>query len=257
VQNIFNDSPEEDTKQPIANSVELVVEALRSDEGAICNAWQPDRRNHKPSGLCEGFKEVSKQRCGLAALVVARTMDLIQVEFLREFTEPKLREKRTAQVEKLVLLVIHVVVCFLAQILLAGHSGSRMNCAIGVPVGQLRVAIAIGSSIGMSVDGLFGYEESDQALIEDFVGRVRMCVRIRIFEDLFDVTASIFENVFGTARMILNKVGNVVDLVANGDIARVPRVVLFDLSTGEGWKCTSRHLVEAAVGGLESSSESG
>lgn len=47
-----------------------------------------------------------------------------------------------------------------------------------------------------------------------------MCVRIRVFEDLFDISAGIFENVFGTARMILNKVGDIVDLAANCDIAR-------------------------------------
>jgi hypothetical protein len=82
-----------------------------------------------------------------------------------------------------------------------------------------------------------------------------MCVRIRIFEDLFNIAAGIFENVFGTARMVLNEIGDIVDLVANGDIARVPRIVLFDLSTGEGWKRTSRHLIEAAVGGLESTRE--
>jgi hypothetical protein len=252
VQNVFNDSPEENTKQPVAKSEELVVEALRSDVGAICDAWQPNKRDHIPSGLGERFKKVSKQRRRLAALVMARTMDLVQIEFLGESTEPELREKRPVQIEKLVLLVVHVVVCFPTQILLAGHSGSRMDCDIGVPVGQLPIAIAVGSSIGMSVDGLFGNEKSDKALIEDLISRVRMSVRIRIFQDLFDIAAGIFENVFGTARMILNKVGNVVDLIADSDIARVPRVVLFDLGTGEGWKCTSRHLVEAAVGGLGS-----
>jgi hypothetical protein len=157
VQNVFNNSPEEDTKDPVTKSVQLVVKALSSNVGAICNAWQPNKRNHIPSCLGKRFKKVSKQRCGLAALVMSRTMDLIQVEFFSESTEPKLRKKRAVQVQKLVLLIVHVVICFLAQILLAGHSGPRVDCGIGIPVGQFRIAIAV----GMSVDGLFGYEKSD------------------------------------------------------------------------------------------------
>ena len=100
---------------------------------------------------------------------------------------------------------------------------------------------SVDGSVGVSIHGLLGNEESDQAFIEDLVGRVRVCMRIRILQDLFDIAAGIFENVFGTARMILDEVGDIVDLVADSDITGVPRVVLFDLGTGEGWKCTSRH----------------
>lgn len=242
VQDIFDNGPDEDTKHPIGSSVELVVIALGSYVGAVCDTRQPDRGNHPPSGLGERLKKVSKQRRRLAALVVARAMDLVQIELFGESSEPKLGEERFAQVEKLVLLVIQVVVCVLAHILRTRHSGSRMNCAIGinigVSVGQLRMAIAV----DMSIDSLFRNEKSDDALVEDFVRRVRVCVRIRIFEDRFDIAAGPVEDVFGTAGMVLDKVGDIVDLVANSNIARIPRVVRFDLCAGEGWKSSSRHL---------------
>lgn len=87
----------------------------------------------------------------------------------------------------------------------------------------------------MSIYSLFRDEKSNKVLVENLVGRVRVCMRIRIFKDLFDIATGVFENIFGTARMILNKIGDIVDLVADGDIAGVTRVMRFDLSASESW----------------------
>jgi len=108
---------------------------LRSNPGTVRDARQPDHRNNPPGGLGERLKEVTKQRRRLASLVVARAMDLIKIEFFGETAEPDLREEGSVQVEKLVLLVVQVIVCILAQVLRARHSGSGVDGAIGVSVG--------------------------------------------------------------------------------------------------------------------------
>ena len=212
---------------------------MRSNPGTVRNARQPDHRNNPPGGLGERLKEVTKQRRRLASFVVARAMDLVKIEFFGETTEPDLREEGSVQVEELVLLVVQIIVCILAQVLRARHSGSGVDGAIGVSVdftiGQLCVSVAVGLSVGVSIYSLFRDEKSDKVLIENLVGRVRVCMRIRIFEDLFDVAAGVFENIFGTARMILNKIGDIVDLVADGDISGVTRVMRFHLSASESW----------------------
>jgi len=87
----------------------------------------------------------------------------------------------------------------------------------------------------VSIHCLFRDEKSDNVLIKNLVGRVGVCMGIRIFEDLFDIAAGVFENIFGTARVILNEIGDIVDLVADGDVARVTRVMRFDLSASESW----------------------
>ncbi|KAG7152070.1 hypothetical protein HYQ46_012096 [Verticillium longisporum] len=65
--------------------------------------------------------------CRGTALVVSRTVDLVEVEVLLESAEPDLGEQGPTKVEELVRLVVRVVVGVLAQVLLARHAGPRVN----------------------------------------------------------------------------------------------------------------------------------
>jgi len=254
VQDVFDNRPEPESKRKVPSSVELVVIALGSHVDSIHDARSPDGGNHPPWGLGERLEEVSEQRRRLAALVVARAMNLVKVELLGEATEPDLREEGPAQIKKLVPLVIAVDICILAQVLGAGHSGSRVDVRLavgsGIAVGHLGSSIAVGISIGlaisMTIGGLFGNEEADQRVIEDVVCGFGVLVGIRILEDVFDIAAGVVEDKISAAGVIIGEIGHIVDLVANGDVAGSLGVVCFDLGTGEGWKGSRRH-VEAAV----------
>lgn len=256
MQDVFDNRPEPESKRKVPGSVELVVIALGSQVDGIHDARSPDGGNHPPRGLGERLEEVSEQRRRLAALIVAWAMNLVKVELLREATEPDLREEGPAQIKELVPLVIVVEVRILAQVLGAGHSGSRVDISLavgsGIAVGHLGnsiavgISISIGMAISMTIGGLFGNEEADKRVVEDVVGGFGVFVGIRILEDLFDIAAGVVEDKISAAGVIIGEIGHIIDLVANGDVAGSLGVVCFDLGTGKGWKGSRRH-VEAAV----------
>jgi hypothetical protein len=72
-----------------------------------------------------------------------------------------------------------------------------------------------------------------------------MCVRDLVLQNGFYVLASVFQDELGTTGMALKEVGDIVDLGANGDIARLFVVVLAHLggrnrrkgATGHGGGC--------------------
>lgn len=127
VQAVLYERPEEQAKPPVRGGSGDVLQALGSKIGAVADAGQPKGGDHPPRRLAERLQDVSKQRRGCASLVVARAVDLFQVELLAEAPEPDLGEEWPAEVQELVLLVVVVEVRLLAQVLFAGHAGSGMH----------------------------------------------------------------------------------------------------------------------------------
>src|SRR5690606_25687682 len=120
-----------------------VREAGARDIEAVADTWDPDQRNYPPRRLAERLEEVAEQRRRLAALVVAWAVHLVQVELFGEAAPPDLREQRTAEVEKLVRLVVGRDVGVLAQILLGGHARPGMHIGAVGAVGPIGSPIAV------------------------------------------------------------------------------------------------------------------
>lgn len=229
VQHIFNQRPQEEATAEVAGRSDR-TKLPESKIGSISHGWEPDGRNHPPGGLGQRLEEVAEQRCGRTALVVARSVNLVKIELPAEAAEPDLREEWTAEVEELVLLVVLSNIGILAQVLLAGHAcpwvNSGLLCTVGGPI---------------AVDRLLIRDETNEAVIQDIVGGLRVSVRNAILQDVFDVLATVFEDQVAATRVIINEVRDIEDFGADGNIAGLLGIVRFDLSTGEGGKGTSRH----------------
>lgn len=111
--------------------------------------------DHPPRGLGERLKEVAKEGSRLAALEVSWTMHLVKVKLLGEVTVPELRKQRLAQIQKLVLFIVLIVIRVLAEIFFLGHASSRVHI------------LAIGVSIDVSV--LLRLEIADKRIVEDII----------------------------------------------------------------------------------------
>lgn len=240
VQDVLDQTPETEAGRPASGLFPATGEAFVGKVCTIRDARQPDDRDHPPGRLGQRLEEVAEQRGGLASLVMARTVDLVQVELFAEATVPDLREKGATQVQELVLLVVAAIVGLLAQVLLAGHAcpgvdPSRRAFADCFRSGADRF---LGRSIGRA---LGSNDEADEGVIEHIVGGLGVRVGGFVAENLFDVFAGVFEDKVGTARMILCEIGHIVDFVVNGDIARFAGVVGFNLGAGEGWQGAGWH----------------
>lgn len=206
---VLNERPDEEASDEVAaggNATQL----LTGDVRAVHHRRKPDSGNHPPRCLCQGLEEVAKERSRGTALVVARAMNLVEVEFPAEATIPNLGEQRTTEVEELVLLVVLGNIGILAEIFLAGHAGP------GVDKGFLRGRAIL---VRCSVRRLLVNDEANEAVIQDIVGSLRMSMRGRVFQNVLDVFATVLEDKVTATRVVIDEIGNIVNLGADGNIA--------------------------------------
>lgn len=239
VQNILNQAPEEKAKDPVGGSVKRAIQSLIRQIGAIHDGRNPDQRDHPPGSLAERLQEVAKQGCRLSSLVVTRAMDLVQVEFLGKPAKPDLREQRSAQVQELVLLVVVGIIRLLAEILLAGHASSRVD-------GRSFAILALrGGEIPIPLRR----NESNEGVVENFIGSIRVRVRGRVLQDILNVATSVVQDQACATGVIIHEIGNIIDPSANCYIARSGGIVLLDFGAREGWEALGRHIGESGGGG--------
>lgn len=208
---VLDQGPDEDTQTPVTSKNKRRAYALASLIGAVDDAGHPEGWNNPPRGLCERFQEVSEQRRGLASLVVAGAMDLVEVEVLAEATKPDLREQRTAKIEELVLLIILVVIRLFAEVLFARHAGSGMDSGIVFGLG--------GDGFSVGFVALCRHDEANVVIVEDLVGGLGVEVRGLVVENVLDIATSIIEDQAATTGVIVHELGHIIDVGADGHIA--------------------------------------
>lgn len=196
VEAVLDKCPEEQAREPGDGEVNLALEALGSEVGAVGDARHPQRRDEPPGRLGQRLEKVAKQRSGIAALVVTRAVDLVEVKVLGEAAVPDLEKERLAEVEELVLLVVGVVVGLLAEVLLARHAGPGMYPG--------SVLLLFGDALdAVGDDVLFGEDEADEGVVQDFVGGLGVLVRVLVLEDGLNVLAGVVENQAATAGVVI------------------------------------------------------
>ena len=230
MQDVFDQTPEEKAKQPVGDFCQGVIEAVVGEVGAVRDARQPDHGDDPPGRQTEGLEEVAEERRRGAAPVVARAVDLVQVERLAETAEPDLHQERLVEVEELVRLVVGVEVGVAAQVLGARHARPRVHVLVhlavdlGVADGLLDAAVEL---------ELVGHEEADERVVQHLVGRLGVGVRVLVLQDGGDVLAGPVQHQVLAARVRVQEVGHVVDVGAHGDVAGLGRVVRLDLGLGQ------------------------
>lgn len=116
VEDIFDDSPEAESKDPVACESWITQIALCSNVGHTCDYRPPERRNDPPGSLAERLQKIAKQGCRVTTLVVAWSMDLLEVEIFLETTVPDLHQQRLVEVEELVLLEVQAGIGLARQV---------------------------------------------------------------------------------------------------------------------------------------------
>lgn len=209
MQPVLNERPDEETSDEVAASGNA-TQLLTGEERAVHYRREPDSGNHPPRCLCQRLEEITKERSRRTALVVARAMNLVEVEIPAEATIPNLREQRTTEIEELVLLVVLCNIGILAEILLAGHAGP------GVDKGLLRGRAIL---VRYSVRRLLVNDESNEAIIQNIIGSLGMSMRGRVLQNVLDVFAAVLENEVAATRVVIDEIGNIVNLCADGNVA--------------------------------------
>lgn len=223
---ILDQSPKANTADPVRGSDSRIIQAPGSDRGPVCDQWQPDGGHNIPCGLAEWFQEVTEERSGLASLVVAGPMNLLQVKFLGESTVPELREQRLVKIQELVSFEILRKVGLDRQILFPRHSGGLVNEAI---LGL--------SSVGPRSFGFAGRIRGEKANVvvrENLVGSLGMLVGDLILHDLRHILARIVQDQVTTTRVVLHELGDIVHVATDGNVARFGAVMRLDLGRCEG-----------------------
>lgn len=238
---IFNERPDEESQHEKGRQVVDVLETLGGRVDAEGHARPPDQRDNPPRRLAEGLQEVSKERRGLAALVVPGAVDLVEVELLAEAAEPDLREEGLAEVKEFVLLVVLIVVCFFVQVFLVCHARPGVY---PIPICS-AVTVAVQVSVAVDPDQLrpwlsTGYE-TNEGVFEHLVGSLGVVVGVGVLEDRCDVLPGPVKDEVGAAGVGVEEVCDVVDIVANGDIAGLGRAVRLDVGARQNRERTRRH----------------
>lgn len=233
VHHVFNQSPEEEPKNPVASSSGHTGHTRKTHGCTVGDTRKPDYRNDIPRRLAERFQEVAKERCGFTTLVVTRTMDLLKIELLAEAAGPQLHKQRLVEIKEFVLLVILDDIRLNRQILLSRHT----RALIDSPCLFLRTCSSIRTRLCRRISA----KEADQAVVQDFVGRLGMLVRYHIAHNFTHVLARILENQIASTGVVVDERGNIVDFRADGDIARFGVVMRLDLGLGQRWQDLSRH----------------
>lgn len=125
---ILDQSPDAKPSDPISGKGNC-TQALRSEIGAICDRRHPDRGNNPPWSLAQRFQKIAEQRSRFASLVMARPVDLLEIEFLAETTIEDLHQKGLVQVEEFVLSVVIRGIRLFVQVLFRRHAGSGVDRA--------------------------------------------------------------------------------------------------------------------------------
>lgn len=235
---VFNQTPKEEPKNPVTCTWGHAGHTRKSNEGTEGDTWKPYDRNHIPRGLAQRLQKVPKERCRFTTPVVTWTMDLLQIKFLAEPTVPQLHKQRLVEVQELVLLVVSGIIRFHGQVFFVRHARGRIH--------NPRVCISIHSRASRSICMVLlrcriSAEETNKAVIQDFVSRLRVFVRSNIAHNLSHIFASIFENQIASTRMIVDKRRYIVHFGSQSDIARFGVVMGLDLGRGKGWQDSSRH----------------
>lgn len=131
VEAVLDEGPEAEAEKPVEGCRER-GEVLRGEVGAVGDGGQPHGRDHPPGCQGEGLEEVAEERGGGAAAVVARAVDLLEVEFFAEVAAPDLHKEGLVEVEELVRLEVRGGVGFLVQVFGGGHAG---GCVDGLLAG--------------------------------------------------------------------------------------------------------------------------
>ncbi|KAL2273974.1 hypothetical protein FJTKL_03761 [Diaporthe vaccinii] len=213
VKEILNERPDEEAQYQEGRQVVETLEALGGRVDAEGHAGPPDQRDNPPRRLAEGLEEVSKERRGLSAFVVPGAVDLVEIELLAEAAEPHLREEGLVEVEEFVLLVVFRIVRLLVQVFLGRHARPRVN--------PLTICGTV--AVGVAVRGVF----------EHLIGSLGVIVGVRVLEDCRDVLPSPVEHEVGAAGVGVEKICDIVDVVANSDIAGLCRAVCLDVGARE------------------------
>lgn len=167
-------------------------------------------------------------------------MDLIEIEVLAEAAVPDLEKEGLAEIQELVLLVVHVRIGVLAEILLARHAGARMD---------IFLLVGSGGSVGTAVSGALFGDEADKGIVQDFVGSLGVFVGCGILQDVGNVLARVLDDEATATGVIVDEVGHIVDFVADCYIAGVGGAMRLDLGSRKGRQRSGRHCAEIGVFG--------
>lgn len=186
VHHVFNQSPEEEPESPVASTSGCTGHTRKANGGTVGDTRKPDDRNDIPRRLAERFQKVAKEWCRVTTPVVTRTMDLLEIELLAEAASPQLHKQGLIEIKELVLLVIFGDIRLDGQVFLSRHT----RALIDSPCLFLRAC----SSIRIRLCRRTSAYKADEAVFQDFVGRLGMFVRYHIGHNFTHVFARIFEN---------------------------------------------------------------
>lgn len=265
VEQVLEQGPEANANKQVQKLGEQVVKTLGSRINTVGDDWPPQSRHNPPRCLAQRLEEVSEEWRRLSAPVMSWTVDLVEIKLLAEASKPDLREEWFVEVQKLVLLEIFTGVRLPIQVLRTGHACPWMNpLAVGVAVGStigmgiaiairmritidsicvsVRVSICMSISVRLSIRSFLGNHKTNERFLEDFVGSLGVSVGNFVLQNGCNVFASVFEDQFGAARVTVEKIGNIVDIVANSDKAVAGRSVQRDVVARKGRENSRRHL---------------
>lgn len=179
---------------------------------------KPDHGYDVPRRAREDFEIVLvKEACGV--LQVARRMHLLEVKLLGKVGTQHLRHERLVEVEEFVRLVVGRKVGLLGMKVFGDDD--RVILARVATLGSALLECVL-LSIG-------GRQTTNDVLVEQLVGRIRVRVLLRIVHDLAHVLAGVLDDEVISTRVILDEIGDIVH-VATVDEPTVGRgVVLCDV----------------------------
>lgn len=234
MQKILNQGPEANTTDPVSGSGDRITQAPHAENGTICDGRQPDDGHSIPCGFAERLQEVTEERGRLAALVVAWPMDLFQVELLGEVAVPELREQGLVKIQELVRLEILRIIRLDRQIFLPRHPGGFVGEA-----SLSLVGVSLGGLLARRIEG----QETDVVVHQDLVGGLRVLMGNFVLHDIRHVLARVVQDQVSTTWMVLHKLGDIVDITADGNVARFGAVMRLDLGGRKRGQDPARHFL--------------
>lgn len=242
---VLDDGPDGEAGEPVGCRHQGVAEVLAGEVGAVDDGGEPEGRHDVPGGFGEGFEEVAEERRAVAALVVARAVDLLQVEVFAEPAVPHLHEEWSLEVEEFVRLVVGLDVGFLAQIVLAAHARAGVDGSAVLIFGDLNLFSRLDVSVLSealqlfqtllrrlhgddgerilavldAIHDLVGRDKADQVVVQNFPRALAVRMRYFVLHDLLDILAGPLKDQVCAAGVVVEEGSDVIDFGADGDIA--------------------------------------